>query len=463
MSTFEKQRLSSSFRDPSGYIIYNKEAETVQRVILSSYHAQYAHLMQCGLYEKLVKNNLLVKHQLISQSTKEIIIEPQQIPFISYPYEWSFQLLKEAALLTLDVAKEALNYNMYLKDATSYNVQLFYGKPIFIDTLSFEFYQEGAPWCAYGQFCRHFLAPLLFMKYKTLTVSKILAQYIDGLPLEFVSDLLPFHTHFSPFIKMNIHMHSKKLKQFNSNQTIAPAPKLNKKKLQHMFEYMSLFIRSLNYTKSKTEWGDYYNNTNYLSNAFNEKANIISHWIERMGAKKLWDAGGNNGHFSRHIVHKAKQIIVTDIDPVAIDYNYKINKEKQIESIVPLVVDLTNPSPAIGFDNQERLSFTARLLEQQIDCTLVLALIHHLCLSNNCTFEMVLSYFKRVSLFSIIEFVPPEDSWAQTLLAQKRESQNLFNFYNQDNFESVCGEHFDIVDKITIPDSLRTLYLLKRK
>lgn len=459
-------QLLSSFRDPSGYVIHNKKTETIQRVILPSYFEQYNHLMQSGLYKMLVEKGYLIPHELYSQSLNEVIIEPQQIYFITYPYEWSFQLLKDAALLTLAIAKEALNFGMFLKDATSYNVQLYHGNAIFIDTLSFDFYQEGRPWGAYGQFCRHFLAPLLFMKYKTLSASKILTQYLDGFPLDLIGDLLPLRTHFSPFIKMNVHMHAKKLRDCNNKKDMDSVPILNmvnKTKLQTMLDYMSFFISSISYKKNKTEWSDYYKNINYTIRAFNAKVHIIEQWIECIGAKTLWDAGSNNGHFSRYLSDKVEQIIATDIDPVAIDNNYKINKEKKIKSIVPLVMDLTNPSAAIGFDNHERLSFSARLLNQKIDCTLVLALIHHLCLSNNCTFPMVLNYFKSISPFLIIEFVPPEDSWAQVLLARKREFKHLFDFYNKERFECACEEQFNILDKISISDSLRTLYLLRKK
>ncbi|OGV25869.1 MAG: hypothetical protein A3F18_02840 [Legionellales bacterium RIFCSPHIGHO2_12_FULL_37_14] len=454
-------RLPSSFRDPNGYVFYNQTTKTTQRIILPSYYDQYASLMENGLYNHLADNGYLVRHELLHQTVNKMIIEPQQIPLITYSYEWSFELLKDAALLTLLIAKKALAYGMCLKDATSYNVQLYQGRPIFIDTLSFDFYQEGSPWAAYGQFCRHFLAPLLFMKYKTMMAAKLLVNYMDGFPMDFISSVLPLRTHFSPFIKMNVHLHAKKLKQSNTNQEMRSIPMLSKRKLQYMLDYMVFFVNSLSYKKNKTEWSHYYHHTNYSPAAFDTKTQVISQWVDRIGAKTLWDVGSNNGYFSRAISSHVTRVIATDIDATAIDEQYKMNKEKKISHVTPLIVDITNPSPAIGFDNKERPSFTERLLHQNIDCVLALALIHHLCLSNNCTFAMILSYFKQISPFLIIEFVPPEDSWAEVLLARKRESRSLFNFYHKANFELACQEYFIILSKQAIPGSTRTLYLLK--
>ncbi|MCA0402997.1 MAG: class I SAM-dependent methyltransferase [Proteobacteria bacterium] len=459
----EKQRLPSSFRDPNGFVIRSASSKTIQRVIFPSYFHQYLHLLESGLYSRLVEEKALVSHELIKQSNNKIIIEPQNISLITYSYEWPFHLLKDSALLTLKITKIALEYGMILKDATSYNIQLKDGKPIFIDTLSFDFYKEGDLWGAYGQFCRHFLAPLLCMKYTDLNFSKILAGFIDGIPIELISKLLPLSTHFSPFIASNIHLHAKKLKKYNLPSNEVMAAGLSKKKLLHILNYMELFISSLNYSRYKTEWGDYYNNTNYSEHAFDAKNQIVSSYIASIDAKTIWDAGGNNGHFSRLIAKKKKLIISTDIDPIAVDQNYIINKQNNINSIVPLIIDLTNPSPAIGFANRERNSFFERIVEKKLDCILALALIHHLCLSNNCTFSMVLNYFKQMANFLIIEFIPAEDSWAKELLDRKREFKYLFDFYNQNAFEKSCTEFFEIIKKEQLAGSLRTIYLLKTK
>ncbi|WP_454781366.1 class I SAM-dependent methyltransferase [Legionella sp. WA2022007384] len=455
-------QVPSSFRDPSGFVLFNNELKKIQRIIFPVYFQQYSHLMESGLYAELCESNKLISHQLVENSEQRIIINPQEIPFITYPYEWPFHLLKEAALLTLDIAKRALSYGMCLKDASSFNIQLLNGKPIFIDTLSFEFYKENQPWGAYGQFCRHFLAPLLLMKYKSLNFSKALSNYIDGFPLDLVSSMLPMSTHFSPFIKLNVHLHAKNLKRFNNTSVESENVRsLSKSKLIGLLNYMESFIKSLTYLEKKTEWSNYYQITNYSEDAFKEKNEIISQWISLIEAKTIWDVGGNNGHFSRLIAEGKDLVISTDIDPIAVDQNYLINRATNVSSIIPLVIDITNPTPSIGFDNQERDSFSSRIINKEINCIMALALIHHLCISNNCTFSMVLNYFKKMSNYLIIEFISPEDSWVKELLARKRGFEHLFAFYNQQAFEEECLKNFDILNKKQIQNSHRTLYLLK--
>ena len=179
--------LKSSFRDPSGFLFY-RDGE-LYRQINASYKEDYDRFVRSGLYEKLVSGKLLVTHEEINISAEKPetvykIIKPEKIPFISYPFEWSFSQLKEAALLTLEIEKIALNYGMTLKDANAYNIQFLRGRPIFIDTLSFEKYEEGKPWIAYHQFCKHFLSPISLMKYTDIRLGQLNRIFIDGIPLD---------------------------------------------------------------------------------------------------------------------------------------------------------------------------------------------------------------------------------------------------------------------------------------
>jgi hypothetical protein len=455
-------RIASSFRDPNGYVFLNNTTKRIQRIIFPSYFSQYEHFISSGLYDDLLTNNQIINHQIITKADDRIIIEPKEIAFITYPYEWSFNFLKDAALLTLQIAIKSLNYGMYLKDATSYNIQLFNGRPIFIDLLSFELYQEEKPWGAYGQFCQHFLAPLLLMKYKSLSTAKMLSNFIDGIPLDLASRLLPLKTHFSLFIKTNIHLHAKKLNQTNSAEPQDTDKHLSKRKLIYLLSYMESFIESLDYVDDKTEWSNYYGDINYTPDGFKEKSEIVSNWIKQLRIKSIWDAGGNNGYFSRLISSGQELILCTDIDPIAVDKNYLINKKETITNILPLVIDITNPSPCIGFNNKERTSFSERLINKKVDCALALALIHHLCISNNWNFSMFFEYFSNMSDYLIVEFIPPEDSWVKKLLSRKKEFKFLFDYYNQNNFEQVCVNYYTILKKINITDSCRVLYLLKR-
>ena len=180
----------SSFRDPSGFIFY--DGDTLLRQVNTSYKENYDHLMTSGLYEKLSQSDLLIPHEEIDFDSNDesayLIIKPKKIPFISYPYEWSFNQLKSAALHTIQIQKIAMEYDMSLKDCSAYNIQFKEGKPIFIDTLSFDKYEEGEPWKGYKQFCQHFLAPLSLMTHQDIRCNRLLSIFLNGLPLDFIRD-----------------------------------------------------------------------------------------------------------------------------------------------------------------------------------------------------------------------------------------------------------------------------------
>ncbi len=203
--------LASSFRDPSGFLF--SRSGTLYRQVNQSYRTHYEALMSSGLYQELVKSGRLVVHQLadIPAEIPELayqVIQPVRIPFISYPYEWSFSQLKDAALCTLAIQKTALEKGMSLKDSSAYNIQFHQGQPTLIDTLSFEVYREGEPWIAYRQFCQHFLAPLALMAYVDIRLSQLLRTYVDGIPLDLASRLLPRRTKYNLALATHIHLHA---------------------------------------------------------------------------------------------------------------------------------------------------------------------------------------------------------------------------------------------------------------
>ena len=207
----------SSFRDPSGFLFYSDK--TLYRQINQSYKDDYEHLMTSGLYEKLVESHLLVPHEtsdvvapIYNKDKFYKIIKPSIIPFVSYPYEWSFSQLKQAALATLEIQSIAMDFGMTLKDSSAYNIQFNGCKPVLIDTLSFEMYKEGDIWKAYKQFCSHFLAPLALMAHKDIRLSQLLRNYVDGIPLDMASALLPTKMFLSYSLLAHIHAHAKSQK-----------------------------------------------------------------------------------------------------------------------------------------------------------------------------------------------------------------------------------------------------------
>ncbi len=197
MTTLNDEPVAASFRDPSGFLFSRNGA--LYRQINRVYADDYDHLISSGLYDQLVKSGLLIPHREVSEKPvyPELavkVIQPELVPFISYPYEWSFSQLKDAALATLAIQKRSIKAGMSLKDASAYNIQFINGKPTLIDTLSFEIYKEGKPWDAYRQFCQHFLAPLALMARVDVRLGQLLRVFIDGIPLDLASRLLPAST-----------------------------------------------------------------------------------------------------------------------------------------------------------------------------------------------------------------------------------------------------------------------------
>lgn len=452
----ELSKLLSSFKDPSGFVF--KEKGQLYRQINKSYRNDYDFFVSSGLFKELIKRGLIVDHKEIRNAKTPAykIIQPEIVPFISYPFEWSFSQLKDAASATLSIQKIAIQHGMSLKDASAYNIQFLHGKPVLIDTLSFEKYPERQPWVAYRQFCQHFLAPLALMSRIDLRLGKLTEYYLDGIPLDLASRILPTKTHFNLGLGMHLHLHARS-QRINANNRKAHTYNLSQKRLLAILENLISTINSLKLPKQKTVWQNYYDKTNYTNAAAKHKEKIVTAWIKQIKPRSLWDAGANDGYFSRISSKQKIFTVATDFDPMAVEKAYLKSLAINDKFLLPLLLDLTNPSPGIGWANQERLPFLER---SQFDLTLALALIHHLSFSHNLPFSYIAKLFSEHSQQLIIEFVPKEDSNAQRLLTGRK---NIFSNYEVKNFEKEFSKFFIIKEKLPIKESLRTLYQLKRK
>jgi len=450
--------LNSSFRDPSGYVF--RRGDDILRTINHSYQADYDTLMS-ALYPALIQVGLLIPHTEITfeQSTNPNqykLIQPERIPFISYPYEWSFSQYKDAALATLAIQRKALQQGMILKDASAYNIQFHKGKAVFIDTLSFTKYIEGSPWIAYGQFCRHFLAPLALMAYHDPRMSAMMCDYIDGIPLDLASSLLPFKSRFRVHLFLHIHVHASSQKRHaNSEKSLSKTKrKISRAAMMGLIDSLENGIKKLQLKTNKTEWGAYYEETILSSDYLQKKQKLVSDFIKNTKAKLVWDLGANDGTFSRLTAEKA-YTIAFDIDHLAVEYNYLNIKEKGEKNILPLRLDLTNPSPAIGWNNEERDSVFQR---EHPDLVLALALVHHLAISNNIPLSKLAAFFAQLTSELVIEFVPKSDPRVRTLLATR---EDIFPDYTQAGFEVAFAEYFTIQQREQVEGTERILYLMK--
>ena len=454
-------RIYGSFRDPSGFLF--KKDDVLYRQVNEKYADEYNLLMSSGLYENLLKGRLLVSHEEVDiepvePQKKFKVIRPQRVNFISYPYEWSFSQLKDAALATLAIQKRAMKFGMSLKDASAYNIQFHEGKATLIDTLSFEKYIEGTPWVAYKQFCQHFLAPLALMAKVDVRLSQLLKIHIDGIPLDLASGLLPFSTRFNFGLLTHIHLHSKAQQQYADKQVETSAAQkggMNKQALQGLIESLESTIRALDWKPVGTEWGDYYNFTNYSDSSFEQKKEIIGKWVEQVSPRSVWDMGANTGFFTRIASDKGIPSISFDIDPAAVEKNYRQIKSAKEKNILPLIQDLTNPSPAIGWNNHERDALLGRA---PTDMVFALAIIHHLAISNNVPLNEIAEFFHGLGKWLVIEFVPKSDSQVKKLLASRLD---IFDEYTVEGFEHSFTRIFNIKEKIQISGTERFLYLLE--
>ena len=451
-------QLAASFRDPSGFLF--SQSGVLYRQVNHVYEQEYARLMDSGLYEKLTKTGLLIPHVEVEQAPAESdaafkVIQPERAPFISYPYEWSFGQLKSAALATLSIQKRALKLGMSLKDASAYNIQFVHGKATLIDTLSFEIYKEGEPWVPYRQFCQHFLAPLALMALKDVRLSQLLRVYIDGVPLDLASEILPTKTRLNFGLLTHIHLHAGAQKKYSGEEVKSRSGSISRQALTGLIESLEATIKKLDWTPRGTEWGNYYDITNYSDAAFEHKKQLVGEWTKRIQPALAWDLGANNGVFSRVVSLACPYVVAFDIDPAAVEQNYRQMKNDKTENLLPLLLDLTNPTPAIGWANRERESFGER---GPADMVLALAVIHHLAISNNVPLPQLADFFAETGKWLVVEFVPKPDSQVQKLLVSRKD---IFPDYTRAGFEAAFKPKFTIHEAVKIRESERVLYLME--
>lgn len=459
-------RLSASFRDPSGFV-FRHEGKIYRQVNLA-YQQHYERLISSGLYQQLVQKRWLVSHQEVDLAAPlpeqaYRVLEPEMIPFISYPYEWSFSQLKDAALLTLSIQKNALEAGLTLMDASAYNIQFLAGRPILIDTLSFEVYQVGAPWTGYQQFCQHFLAPLALMAHRDVRLSRLMRDYIDGIPLDLASRLLPAHTRLDFGLLSHIHLQASAQKRYGDREVPANLShtKISLASQQALVANLEATVRQLTWKAGGSEWANYYDATNYSTAAQDAKAQSVARFLQTIQPAAVLDLGANTGRFSRIASDQGILTISADVDPGAVELNYLEVKRKNEQNLLPLVLDLTNPSPSIGWENRERDSFFQRQLcqtHQPEGAVMALALIHHLAISNNLPLDSLAEFFSQLGRWLIIEFVPKEDSQVQRLLKNRRD---IFSGYHLAGFEAAFSKCFAIREKLPLPNSSRILYLME--
>lgn len=435
----------SSYKDADGSVFYANGK--VYRSIHPAFETQYTSLKADNFYEKAIAKGFLTPFNEIKFENKRYF-ESEKISFISYPYEWGFEQLKTAAIFQLDFLSFCLENNCILKDASPYNIQFVSGKPIFIDILSIVPYVENTHWKAYKQFCEFFLSPLLLSNYHPGNWNRNLLIDIEGIPLKKTSSLLPIKALANSLASVHIIGQSK----VKSSKGNADTIKFPKSKITSIIDHLRLGIEELKPKENKSKWSNYANELPYSNQELELKQKTINNWLFGQQFKILLDIGANSTMFSQGLTDQAQQIVLIDNDMMVIDAIYKGNKKK---NILPLHVDITNVSPAIGINLNERQPFFERL---KPDFTMALAVIHHLFHSRNIPLPKIAEIFKTCSPLLIIEFINETDE--MFLKIQNPENKHP---YNKEVFETAFKKHFTITNTVEIKAGKRTLYFMQKK
>jgi hypothetical protein len=456
----EERRTPGSFRDPSGFV-FEREG-VLYRQVNQVYRADYDRIVSSGLGHFLTEAGLLIPHVEVDEEPFDPrlsykVLRPERVPFISYPYEWCFGELKAAALLTLEIQRRAVSHLMSLKDASAFNVQFVNGRPVFIDSLSFECYEVGSPWVAYRQFCRHFLAPLALMCKVDVRLNQLFRTSLEGIPLELASRLLPWSTRLDPRLLIHVHLHAKAEQAYSGNNSPSTHRAFSKAALLGLIDSLEGIVRSLRWEPRGTEWAEYYDETNYSDLATTRKLELVGAFLDEARPRTVWDLGANTGRYSRLAADRGASTVAFDIDPACVELNFRDVVARGVRNMLPLLLDLTNPSPGLGWDHDERSSFLGR---GPADVAMALALVHHLAISANVPLGRIASFLRGVSPTLIIEFVPKADSQVNRLLASRKD---IFDDYTREGFEAAFAEHFAIDRAESIVESERTLYLMRAR
>lgn len=458
----------ASFRDPAAYVY--SDGGRVKRAVTDRGLADYRRLVDSGLAAELQDAGLLIPHAEESRTDAwpadaAAVLVPEVVPFVSYPYEWSFGQLRDAALLTLDVQELAMARGLSLKDASAFNVQFRGSVPVFIDTLSFEANVPG-PWVAYHQFCRHFLAPLLLMRHVWPGAARMLRVDLDGLDLDWVSRTLPLSTYARFGSLLHVHMHARALRKAPAGTATAStvptavpaggrAPRDSKPAL---VSSLRATVQSLQPRGGRSEWSHYYDEVgHYTSDAVSAKERAVAGALDRVRPRLVYDLGANTGVYTRLAAARGAYAVSFDGDPRCVHEAYEQGHRARDARLLPLVMDLANPSPALGFASDERDALDRRPVA---DVVMALALLHHLRITANVPFTRIAEYLARLGRTLIIEWVPRHDPKVEALLQARPDT---FTDYSEQGFTDAFAQYFVVEGVSVLGEAGRAIYVLRRR
>ncbi|RJQ27171.1 SAM-dependent methyltransferase [Candidatus Parcubacteria bacterium] len=454
----------SSFRDPSG-TVFTRNGQ-IYRSIFKSGVDDFNAAKAADIYIRLVKKDLLLPFEEIdrpdfaAEDTVYCLSHPC-LPMVSYPWEWPFSMLKDAALLHLDVMEDLIPKGFWLRDASAFNIQYWKNKLCLIDTLSIGRMPPEEPWIAYGQFCSHFIAPLAMAAHSDIRTLGLWRNYIDGFPLDLAANLLPLRRKYLSRLFMHLTLHARfqntvDRKEKISNQKRQYQTKVSEKGRIGLIRSLRKTIQGISYHPASRIWMDYDAIRTYGSEDISQKREFVDRVIQHLRPEKVWDMGANTGEFSLIAAGRGAFVVSIDGDPCCTEFLYRKITETGENNILPLTMDFTNPSPSLGWNASERMSIRER---GPANLLLALALIHHLVFSCCVPLSLIAQWFADLAEHLLVEFVPPEDPMVRRLSSNRK---NEHHTYSIDKFQKSFGNFFHFIEQKILPNG-RMLFLCRRK
>ncbi|MFC4231835.1 hypothetical protein ACFOW1_08030 [Parasediminibacterium paludis] len=448
-SDYSNQAIS--YKDPAGFV--RKKDGIFYRYINHSYANEYLHLINSGLYQKLINEKLLIEHSEV-ENTDDFykVILPKQLYFLSYPPEWTFVQWQEMLHTLLTINSIALQHGMILKDASPYNFAFVEGKCLLLDTISFRFYNNGEPWFAYRQFCEEVLAPMALIYFKSAYWAKLSFSSVSGFQLSFVSKQLPLKTWFNSTCLLHIHLHSKFVSNKSGNKAVSY---FNTEKLLNLFNTIDKNVAAWQKPiQEHSIWDNYYSENIESFTYLQNKENVIRGWLQLLKPSSVVDFGANTGRFSTIASEYCNHVAAVESDIACIA---DIISQKQ-DNITTFVADITEPTPGLGWDNTEKIPLLERLSGEMI---LFLAVIHHIAIAKNVPLPLIASLANKLTTnYVITEFVPKSDNKVKQLL---RSKEDFFSNYSENHFINCFSEYFSLIEVHQCEDSERKLFLWQKK
>ncbi len=444
-----------SFRDPAGRIFYKEN--NVYREINKNGIKRFEFIKKDNLLNDLIDNGYLVDTQISEIDKNKVILKHEKLNFISYPYEWTFTQLKDAALFHLDLQIFLLNKNAKLIDASAYNIQFKNNKPIFIDILSIDKYSDGEYWYAHKQFCENFLNPLVLCAKKGVNFNNWFRGNLEGIHTKEISKLLNVFDFFSPTLFFHIFLLNKFEEKSSANpettdRKLNSARKFSKKSYLNLLNQLRNYIKDLKNKKIASSWDNYSEKNTYSFKEEERKLEIVKKFVDENKIGFLADLGCNEGKYSEYASKQKKiKVIGIDFDLNVLDRAYKKSK-KENTNFFPIYADFSNPSNNLGWMEIERKSLKQR---SKFDGIIALALIHHLTLAKNIPLEDVLKWLTSLAPAGLIEFVPKEDPTSKIMLKLKGD---IFPNYTEKNFQDNLSKFAHIKKISSITNTERKIY-----